>query len=212
MINGDSARRAIVSVGDGRGFVLQGARDRFVLTAGHCLPAFPPCASISLTEERTYEAVLGPLGGERKVWAECLFADPIADVAVLGRPDGQELSDEAAAYDELIDASAPLRIGELLSEARTSTGDCYADAWLLSLDGRWFGCTVRRINSPLPIPSPLWIENLSQPIVGGMSGSPIVVAGGAVIGIVCASSGNGPGGPNPYLIDNLPGWLLRELG
>jgi hypothetical protein len=28
------------------------------------------------------------------VWAECLFVDPIADLAVLGAPDSQELHDK----------------------------------------------------------------------------------------------------------------------
>ena len=29
------------------------------------------------------------------MWATCLFADPIADIAVLGQPDNQALSDAA---------------------------------------------------------------------------------------------------------------------
>jgi hypothetical protein len=80
----DEAKNAIVKVGGGRGFVVQGERDRLVITAGHCLPDFPTCHSSSHTEERTYKALLGSLGEKPAVWAECLFADPIGDVAVLG--------------------------------------------------------------------------------------------------------------------------------
>ena len=36
------------------------------------------------------------------VWAECLFADPVADIAVLGVPDEQYLSSEAAAFEALV--------------------------------------------------------------------------------------------------------------
>jgi hypothetical protein len=31
--------------------------------------------------------LLGPLGGKPTVWVECLFADHIFDLAVLGPPD-----------------------------------------------------------------------------------------------------------------------------
>jgi SpoIVB peptidase S55 len=55
-----------------------------------------------------------------------------------------------------------------------------------------------------------------QGIVGGMSGSPILVDGSA-IGVVVSSSGglheiHAEGGPNPWLVSHLPGWLLHELG
>src|SRR5215813_7310413 len=92
---------AIIRVGDGRGFVVEGEHDRFVITAAHCLPFFPPCHGASYLHERTYRALLGPLAQAPRVWAECLFADPIADIAVLRSPDGQELSDEADAFEEL---------------------------------------------------------------------------------------------------------------
>jgi hypothetical protein len=49
-----------------------------------------------------------------------------------------------------------------------------------------------------------------------MSGSPVISANGAAIGIVCTSA-EAPGsvkvqlhGPNPSLIRDLPGWFLSE--
>jgi hypothetical protein len=89
------AKSAIITVGAGRGFVMQGKLNRFVITAAHCLPFFPPCCSFSFTEERTYENLLGHIGVEPSVWAECLFVDPIADIAVLGSPDTQVLGKQA---------------------------------------------------------------------------------------------------------------------
>src|SRR5262245_20831094 len=97
--------KAIVKVGDGRGFIVQyrhytlpfeGKRipidDRVIITAAHCLPFFPPCASFSSSEECTYKNLLGTLADNvppQNVWATCMFVDPIADIAILGGPDSQ---------------------------------------------------------------------------------------------------------------------------
>ena len=85
-------------------------------------------------------------------------------------------------------------------------------AWLLSLDGRWFSCTVTYRKG-----GPLWIFNAAEDIVGGMSGSPIITDDGLAIGVVCLGGGTGiegcrEGGPNPRLMSNLPGWLVGSLG
>jgi hypothetical protein len=219
---------AVVRVGAGRGFVV-GTPDRelFVITAGHCLPELPPCHTASDLAEGTYGALLGPVDEEPTVSAECLFADPIGDIAVLGEPDGQELPDEAKAYRDLVDAAIPVPISKLrpvrtpitLSPDVTILGPPRAesDAWLLSLDGRWFRCEVTVTGRSL------WIANASEAIIGGMSGSPILDSGGSAIGVVNVSNGfkteDGhelgrprEGGPNALLISCLPGWLLLEMG
>jgi hypothetical protein len=96
------ALSAVVRVSNGgRGFVVEtsgrfGRRNRYVITAAHCLPRVPPRHGLSHTEERTYKKLLAPLGKKPSVWCECLFLDPIADIAVLGGPDNQELSEQAA--------------------------------------------------------------------------------------------------------------------
>ena len=58
-----SLEQAVIKVGDGRGFVVERRRQRFVLTAAHCLPFLPPAHPMSYTEERTYAALLGPMSG-----------------------------------------------------------------------------------------------------------------------------------------------------
>jgi hypothetical protein len=78
------AFRSIVQVGDGRGFVVDG---NHIVTASHCPPHLPPCGGY-LAGKQTYQALLGPLGAETNtVWADCLFVDPVADIAVLEAPD-----------------------------------------------------------------------------------------------------------------------------
>jgi hypothetical protein len=89
---------SVIRVGAGRGFVIDRQSNKLVLTAAHCLPVFPPCNGASLAEERTYENLLGRIGEDAGVWAECLFADPIADVAILGPVDNQALPDRWDAY------------------------------------------------------------------------------------------------------------------
>jgi hypothetical protein len=52
-----------------------------------------------------YQDLLGDLGGETTVWAECVFVDPIADIAVLSRPRHYRDLGKHRAYHALIDSS-----------------------------------------------------------------------------------------------------------
>jgi hypothetical protein len=204
-------KHAVVTVGDGRGFIVKHAQPRrvisgqnqykvvevirYIITAAHCLPFFPPCHPTSYLNERTYQAVLGPLEADPTIWAECVFADPVADIAVLGPPDNQELWAQCEAYEALVDA-ATLPIADAAASS---------PAWLLSRECQWVRCQVENNGAGW------WIRDAVQPIVGGMSGSPILSDEGAAIGLVSISSGTGAphveGGPNPRLAYNLPRWL-----
>ena len=130
-----------------------------VLTAAHCLPFLPPAHPFSYLEERTYQALLGPLGAKAAVWAQCLFADPVADIAMLGSPDEQRLSEQANAFDDLISASKPLLIGNAPKQGRERAqlpgggkfGGTFfrkipgrSTARVLSLDGKWLDCSIER--------------------------------------------------------------------
>jgi hypothetical protein len=147
--------------------------------------------SISHTAERTYANLLAPLGDKRSVWAECLFVDPIGDIAVLGTPDDQLFYDESKAYDGLVEAESvtPLTVAPPDSEG-----------WLLSLDGVWFRCAILHQKKF----GPLRLGKLEGKIASGMSGSPVLSTTGAAVGVVCVGSDC----PNPSLIGNLPGWFF----
>ncbi len=203
----DVAKSAVVTVGEGRGFIIEAALlhrfpVRLIVTAAHCLPHLPPALATASSEERTYAKLLGRLDErEPKVWAECVFADPVSDIAVLGTPDGQEVYDKAMAYDELTNNVPALRITYAPQEG---------PGWSLTLNGQWVACVVRHFGGPIDI------SDAAEPIVGGMSGSPILNSAGAAIGIVCCSAGSGDephtkGFPNPNLMDSLPGYLLRGI-
>lgn len=208
----------VVKVGDGRGFVFNYRQTlpphpgwkrfrelRLVITAAHCLPKLPPAHRSSYLEERTYKDLLGALKDqEGKIYAECLFADPVGDVAVLGSPDDQELSDQAAAYDTFVEGRPALRIGE----ARRGTG------WVLSLDGKWVRTTVDR-----PVMSFSGTSLTVEWVKAGMSGSPILNDVGRAIGLLAVGSETvGFGGERieeeasgqPILSQCLPGWMLHS--
>jgi trypsin-like peptidase len=192
------ATRSVLRVGDGRGFVVEGENDRLVITAAHCLPFFPPCRSFSYIDELTYRDLLGELDSEPTVWTECLFVDPVGDIAVLGPPDSQELREQDDRYQSLLAALEPIGIADAPAKGV---------AWLLSKENRWFSCEAQHQSGPLSL-------NAEQDIVPGMSGSPIVDDEGRAIGICCTHSSLEDGtsresGPNPRLMHNLPFWAVR---
>jgi hypothetical protein len=204
----ERAKRGVLKVGDGRGFVVGNDDFRYVITAAHCLPWFPPCHAASYLEQRTYRDLLGPLGGLCAVWAACGFVDPIADIAVLVSPDDQELADQADAYEALTGTLPPFTVVDI------AAGDANgARTWLLSLTGEWNPCRVQHYGGGL------CLTEANAGIAGGMSGSPVILDTGAAIGVVCLSSGSGgdidaytEGGPNPRLSCHLPGWVLHDIG
>ena len=195
----------VITVGEGRGFVVEHRGEHLVVTASHCLPWLPSGFGIAYPEERVYRKMLGPLDSATTVGCECLFVNPVDDVAVLGVPDTQTFSDEADAYSALLENATPFRITEAPLQSH---------GFLLSLEGEWFGCQVQWMER---IDGPLWVSKPAQPIEGGMSGSPIVSETGNAIGIVAASviekgkdAATGEfGASNPRLMRDLPLWLLR---
>ena len=189
----ETARRAIVRVGGGRGFVVEipnalGGREKAIVTAAHCLPAIPPAHPVSYIHERTFASLLGPLGAEPSYWAQCVFVDPIADLAVLAEPDGQELFDPWDAFNAWIEELPALGIAQAVN----------GPAWRLSLANEWVEGAIVGARRGI---SAEW----QREVESGMSGSPIVQAGRAV-GLV--SVGNHF---DPSLARGLPAWVFTEV-
>jgi len=191
--------RALFDFGDG----LRRLRRKLVITASHCLPHAPemPCYSY---QEATYANLLAPLGEQPSVWAECLFFDPVSDLAILGEPDNQVLGEENDEYARLVDGRKPFAI------AAPETGEGY----MLALDGASWQPT------PLVVHENIWGTGLSSgPTLGGQSGSPIVDSRGRAVAVVsigteALNGGNRTpvnSGPQPILKLQLPSWVLKTV-
>ena len=124
---------SVLRVGGGRGFVVR-CRDavkpegvnRLVITAAHCLtvpkhhlytstpepPCLPAAHAGRHAAECTYDNLLGPLGAECRVMAECLSVDPISDIPVLGAPDDQTFAEAFETYLALVNSVKPLTIAD----------------------------------------------------------------------------------------------------
>jgi hypothetical protein len=183
-------------------------KSRLVVTAAHCLPNLPPAHAYPHPKERIYKDLLRSLDGTKSdVCSVCLFADPVADIAVLGCPDEQEQHEEADAYHALTDDLPTLAI----AKAQSGQG------WLLALDGvRWIPTTIRLVSDRDGT------SLLIGPTEAGMSGSPILDDAGRAVGVVAmgaetvASSGERhieeEAGPQPILMLDLPARIVRVRG
>jgi hypothetical protein len=206
---------SVITVDKGRGFIIEhrclfdfgdgfkSLRRKLVVTASHCLPHAPkmPCYSY---QEATYANLLAPLGEQPSVWAECLFFDPVSDLAILGEPDNQELGEENDAYTRLVDGRKPFTI------AAPETGEGY----MLALDG------VSWQPTPLIVHENIWGTGLSTgATLAGQSGSPIVNSKGRAVAVVSVGTEvwNGgsrtpiDSGPQPILKLQLPSWALKTV-
>jgi len=161
-------KSGVITVGPGRGFIVEGAGERLVITAAHCLPSLPPAGPSFRLVARTFGPLLALRGEEPCAWAVCRFVHPIADIAVLGSPDNSHADD----YNALMGTTTALSFGDAVRRPV----NFWAPVRLLSLDGRWFSCTIRHYGGRL------WITYAAERVYGGMSGSPIVAEAGTAIG------------------------------
>lgn len=146
------------------------------------------------------------------MWAECLFVDLVADIAVLGAPDSEALANQCRAYEALVEAVTPIPITDAPKAGKWPDLQADMKAQLLSLDGRWFPCRVSNIGGPL------LIQEAVDDIVDGMSGSPILAEDGSAVGVVSVAIGASAdtevfteGSPNPRLAYHLPARFLPRF-
>lgn len=140
---------------------------------------------------------LRPIGAKPTVWAECLFVNPVADIAVLGPPDEQTLPEQAQGYKALLRSLKPFKVADIQQVDQV---------WLLSLERKWFSC---RANYLPWVNGSLWLHTWELgSIKSGMSGSPIISDNGEAVGVVRVANLTGlDSGPQARLVRDLPGWL-----
>ena len=201
---------AIVQVGKGRGFFLDTERvdGNVIVTAAHCLPHLPPCNVAHDTELFIYEGLVGMLGGDMKVPTQCLFVDPVGDIAVLGEPNDLELpkGKTSEEYDLLMRERPALRL-DFSNSWMPAPGRSVAEGpvWLLDTEGQWVNGTARAFPSGQ-------VKLSGSALIGkpGVSGSPVLDENGLVLGLV--TNGVPEAGwmmADAFVLKNrLPGWLL----
>jgi hypothetical protein len=111
-------------------------------------------------------------------------------------------------YSNLVDGLRSLKVGAPAGEADP--------VWLLALDGRWFRAQ-RRVVAPRVMVAGVWLGELGQTVVAGMSGSPILGEDGNAIGVVSLALAAGDTtdhdaiGSQANLAAHLPSWLWGVL-
>jgi hypothetical protein len=193
---------AVVKVGDGRGFIIGSDKGRFVVTAAHCLPRsrYPSPHLANGVDELTIPRIMGPLGSKRAIWAELCVLSLTDDLAVFTGPDGQEHSDRHHDYEQFTATAIPVGEPPPIDPSCEWGGVPGAPAWVLSLDCSWLPCTVYGNSRFLTV--------RGAKIRRGMSGSPIVDAAGAAIGLISTSSEEDHNiNVHPCLAGCLPRWL-----
>ena len=154
-----------------------------------------------------YHLLIGLLGAKPNITASCYFADPVADITVLGAPDNQSLGDECEQYEAFVEALPPFDVAPPPPSRMRFAGfedqppafpsvEVAFPAHLLSLDRAWLDVVAIRAARFGPSP---------KLTVNGMSGSPLISTTGAAIGVVSTNN------IAACLVNGLPGWLLREL-
>ena len=212
---GDEETSAVIQVGKGRGFVVEGRSLRLIITAASCLPRAPEYSDI-LGDLGQFLTLVGPVGKRPSIQAQLFFADPISDIALLGPPSNPSLYDFLEEYKAMVDESIPLKTSGV---SVLDGGLELEEAWVLSPAGQWFECVVEYYAD-----DDLWLKEANARSQRRMPGSPILAIDGSAIGVVSAGSplceaserdyylGSDGIGREPRLDLNLPGWALREFG
>lgn len=182
-------QRAIVNVGTlgGRGILVRGG---LFVTAAHCIQ-YATDGSMTLGYHYT-EMVSTSF--ESSFRAFVFAVEPVADVAILG-PDQEVLAEDGRRFVEFKRKAAGC-VG-LFRRHVTDNDPIPVHIW--GLDRHWIGGTARHFGPPNAEGATVGIE-AKEPIVGGMSGGPIVTSEGMLVGVVshgCES------------LQRPPGWIRR---
>ena len=184
---------ALVDVGHktvSRGLMIKTGGDVYVLTACHALPYTPD-------NEAPLPQILSRPGKRPQVGASVLFADQVADVALLGSPSSNQFSRDE--YDNLASTAVEITIGSDLHQGSVAMPTrLETDLWLNYDNGK---SVRRRINLTGPNHSVMTM---------GLSGSPMFDVHSRLVGVyIGRASDRAFAAP---VSEVLPTWFMRAMG
>lgn len=185
----------------GQGVLVPGG---YVLTVAHCIE-WDAHGAMALGDY--FLEPIETRSGARFRLAPC-FADPMSDLAALGEPDSQELSDDCDAFESWRDRTDSIPLATLVFDVGESR-----PVHVLSHLGTWIEGKITRHGGG---PGGRLGIDAEEPIRGGTSGGPIVDDDGRLVAIVSYSNevpdGNACNGLAPVPALALPRWLADAIG
>ena len=199
----DVAIRSLVRVRQakrkwGMGVVIPGG---LIVTASHCLPRLPE--PMLGGDDLVPVRIASFMRSGQKATGFVVFADPCADIAVIGTPPDDGPVEEFERFLALHDP-APVRFREFAPPVKMRLRVC-------SHRGRWHQGQCEFLRGGRATIYLRLIPSKDR-IGGGTSGSPGFDDEGSVIAILSSAALNQPEGFMSRLDAALPLWLLRELG
>jgi hypothetical protein len=187
--------------GTGRGVLVAG---RLILTAAHCV-MYTTEGQMALMD--TFAHNIHTRHGILQ--ASPIAVEPVADIAVLGALDDEGFPDEAIAFQDWCDAGLPVP----LCHEDFPVGEPFP-VYIYTHRDTWLAGTATQAREEA---HRLWLV-VPEEIEVGTSGSPVVTAGGEIVGVISVMTAGSAAAsdreiegtmPRPHL--TLPAWVLRRL-
>ena len=122
-----------------------------MVTAAHCLEIPSPQPARYDPETATLENLIGALDSEPRSQSSACLGNLIADISVLGEPDGQRLPDEHDAYEAFVEARPALALGDIPQSDLTVTKLETHPVRVLRLDGQWIDSRASHVGRHLSL-------------------------------------------------------------
>lgn len=157
----------------GRAILVSGG---YILTAAHCI-----------TWDHRGGMVLGDWYVEEietakgaKIRVQVHAVEPVADLAVLGEPDNQSLSDDWLAFLDFLSMTWAVPLW-----TRKPRNQIPVRVWVYGKHGDWFGGTITRysLRDDDTLGTSIYLQT-DRPLEGGDSGSPVVDEEGRLVGVI----------------------------
>ena len=185
----------------GQGVAVPGG---FIVTAAHCIE-WSSEGAMPTFGDTFLEWVVTKSG--KRFRATPIAMDPVSDIAVLGAPDNQVFGEDAEAFDEWMEATAPVPLAPKPPPPRHSL-----KARVLTHYDEWIDAKITN-HSFSGVNSACMAIQTAKPIKGGTSGGPVVDMRGRLLGVVSIiSEGQDPPvGQLPIACLALPKWILLRM-